>query len=139
MNLRTVGVALLAMLATVACGTTADPTDPSATLGDANTAMVLPVHSLSVEEGVPSGELEATLIIEDSCLMLQPDTSDALLAVWPLEARFDDGAVEFAGQRFVVGEDHVFGGGEVSPDAPALTDTDLPDSCTYTVIWLITE
>jgi hypothetical protein len=42
-----------------------------------------PTHGLTSGDGVRASDLEAELILEDDCRLLQREASEPLLAVWP--------------------------------------------------------
>lgn len=137
MSVRMICATLALAVFGAACGGAADATSSAQVVGGVSVAM--PTHGLSSEDGVPASDLEADLVLEDNCLLLQRDASEPMLAVWPEGTTFADNAVTSGAVTIAVGEKHIFGGGEVPAGSPALEGVDLPDSCAYGGIFLVSE
>ncbi|MEN8235196.1 MAG: hypothetical protein ABFR89_09775 [Actinomycetota bacterium] len=92
-------------------------------------------HSLTIDDGLPTGEFIGEISIVDSCVTLL-DGVDRYLTIWPEGYRFEDNSVlDDRGNVVAVdGEEVHFGGGESTGGVAG----PFPD-CGQTSFWMVTE
>ena len=137
-------VAPVAVLAVLLGGCA--PSDIAPSL-DAADRLVAPRHTLTGADGVPAGDLTATLDLRNGCLVLVTSDGNVNLALWPPSSRIQsvDGALTVldAGAPAHLGDPVHVGGGQYGLEqgefVEGLIGTAVDPACDVDGFWLVSE
>lgn len=109
--------------------------------------LVAPRHDLTGADGLPAGDLVATLEIRNGCLVVVAVDGRVDLALWPPDARIEsvDGVVTVldAGAPAGIGRQIHVGGGEYGPEhrdfVEELIGERIHPACAVDGYWLVSE